>query len=522
MRSQRRHGITVSLLIALCVSGSADAQTNIYDLPIREHLYPNGLRLLVLERPGDHRVAAKIFTDFGAMMEVPGMLGAAHFLEHLMFKGTTSLGSTDWEAERPHIEAIRTTEAELIEELNRERNPLRERGVFNDYAHARTSPRIEMLYDRIRQLGVEVAKFRDNGAMMRWYQAYGGERLTASTEQEYMKFDINLPASRVELFFRIEADRMRNTIFREFDQERMILVEQRLGDLNRPTTPFYEEMNATVGVIHPVFWPEGHASDFKNYTRSYERELYEHFFVPNNTTLVLIGGVSFDEMVPVVDHYFGWMERAPAPTRIRAIEPRPVAERRLIYRSDDLSPRLDIRYRIPGVGHPERPGLDVVGEILSMALREVLQTAEIGAEVNVNTRVVHETRFGVPATMNIEVIASDAGQLQAVERIVEETIATMVSEPATEARMQRARKRLRNEWFRTALDSDRLAFVVGHFQVMDRWQTLEQFLMAREQTINTDVMLLAARYFIPENRTVGIAVPNPGATHDVSGGGNAR
>ena len=56
-------------------------QTSSYRLPIREHIFPNGLRLLVLELPGDHRVAAKIFTDMGALNEIPGQLGAAHFLD---------------------------------------------------------------------------------------------------------------------------------------------------------------------------------------------------------------------------------------------------------------------------------------------------------------------------------------------------------------------------------------------------------------------------------------------------------
>jgi predicted Zn-dependent peptidase len=79
------------------------AQSDPYELPIQEHVFPNGLRLLVLERPGDYRVAAKIFTDFGALVEEPGELGAAHFLEHLMFKGTQTLGTTNWDAEQPVI-----------------------------------------------------------------------------------------------------------------------------------------------------------------------------------------------------------------------------------------------------------------------------------------------------------------------------------------------------------------------------------------------------------------------------------
>ena len=121
---------------------------------------------------------------------------------------------------------------------------------------------MDELVVELEALEREAAAYRESATMQKWYQAYGGVGLSATTEQEYMKFDINLPVERVDLFLRVEADRMSNTVFREFEQERMILVEQRLGDLNNASTPYYEQMNALAGVVHPVFWPEGYMSDF--------------------------------------------------------------------------------------------------------------------------------------------------------------------------------------------------------------------------------------------------------------------
>ncbi len=125
--------LTVALLVSPAIAQN-------YDLPIREHVFENGLRLLVIERPGEHRVVSKIFTDMGALNETPGQFGAAHFLEHLMFKGTPTLGSRDWEREKALHEQIRAAEDALIEELNRSRNDLRQRGVFHDYQHRETTP----------------------------------------------------------------------------------------------------------------------------------------------------------------------------------------------------------------------------------------------------------------------------------------------------------------------------------------------------------------------------------------------
>jgi predicted Zn-dependent peptidase len=490
--------------LLLLAAGATPLAAQGLALPVREHLLANGLRLLVLEQPGNPRVAAKIFTDVGPLIEVPGELGAVHFLEHLMFKGTPTLGTTDWAAERPLQERLLATERALIEERNRTYQQQRERGVFHDYRHADSSPRIDSLRAEIARLDREVQRYRDHGTMMRWYQAFGGTYLTATTEQEYMKFDINLPAERVALFLRVEADRMRNSVFREFDEERMIVVEQRYGDLNRPTTPFYEAMSSLTQTVSPVFWPEGYLSDFENYTRTGIRETYERYFVPNNTTIVLVGGVRLEEMVPLVDHYFGWMERAPEPPRNRAVEPVPQAERRLVWRSTELEPRVEARYLIPGVGHPDRPHFDVLAELAEEELRRSLRAEGIAARPNVNTNVIHTSRYGVPSTINFEVVVAREAELEAAERVLLATLGRLGTGEDVEDRLAVARKRVRTAWHRVAQDPDRLGFEIGHFQTMDSWRTLQPYLEARERTGAADLRRLAERYFIPENRSVGV------------------
>jgi predicted Zn-dependent peptidase len=499
--------LALTLMLAGAAPAAPAAIADDYDLGVREHVFDNGLRLLVIERPGDPRVACKIFTDMGGLNETPGQAGAAHFLEHLMFKGTETLGTTDWAAESEIVAQVDEAEAELIAALDAARNETAERGVFHDYRHAETTPRIEAARSRIAELESMAAPYRDNGPMMRWYQAFGGTGLTATTEQEYMKFDINLPAERVDLFLRVEADRMTNTVFREFDQERMILVEQRLGDLNRASTPYTERMAAVSGESSPVFWPEGHyPDDFMQYSRAYQRQLYERYFVVNNTTLVFIGGVTLEQMIPRVETYFGWMPRQPEPPRSEATEPVPMAERRLIYRNDELAPRVELRHGIPGVGHPDRAAFDVLALVAVPAIERSLAAAGLTGSVGANTRVIHTSRFGVPATLNIEVLASSA-DLEAVERAMLAAIDGLARGEIDDAELRAAQKTLRTQWYRTVADADALAFEIGHFQTMDRWQTLQAHLQQRDATDVQQLARLAGRYFIPDNRVVGIVRP---------------
>lgn len=500
-QSAENRVLTLFLGLLLPLS-AASAQ---YDLPIQEHVFTNGLRLLVLERPGDPRVEAKIFTDMGAIHETPGLLGSAHFQEHLMFKGTPSLGTSDWGQEQPIREQMQRVEAQLIEEKNRARNAIRQRGILDDYEHQNETARMRELREQLVALEASAARFRQSGAINKWYQAYGGTGLTATTEQEYMKFDINLPVERIDLFFRLEADRMVNTVFREFEQERMILVEQRLGDLNKPSTPYYEQMNAVTGLIHPVFWPEGYPSDFYEYTRQAQRALYEEYFVVNNSTIVLIGGVSLEDMIPRVEHYFGWMQPAPEPTRTPAIEPRPAAERRLVYRNAEIEPRVELRYLIPAVGHPDRPAFDVIGKIVSARLSDAVRTSDVAAHPSVNTRVVHTDRFGVPASFNIELVLTTEADLDTAEKLLRDTVDGLSMEVES-TELATAQKSLRVEWHRTARNPSALAFQIGHFQTMDRWQTLPAYLEARDAVTEEDIKRLAAMYFIDRNLTVGVAM----------------
>ncbi|VUX56250.1 putative Zn-dependent peptidase [uncultured Woeseiaceae bacterium] len=493
-----------ALAVALLIS-PAIAQN--YDLPIREHVFENGLRLLVIERPGEQRVVSKIFTDMGALNETPGEFGAAHFLEHLMFKGTTTLGSTDWEREKGLHEQLRAAEDALIEELNRSRNDLRQRGVFHDYQHSETTPRIDDLRALIDSLNRQAQELSEEGPLSVWYMAYGGTGLTATTEQEYMKFDIDLPLDRVELFLRIEADRMQNSIFRNFDAERMVLVEQRLGDLNRAETEFREAMNSLVGRASMVYVPEGYANDFQQYTRRYERELYETYFVPNNTTLIFIGGVTLEDMMPQVEKYFGHMERLPEPKRYQGREPLPSAEKRLNWRSNTLAPRVEIRYQIPGVGHPDRPLFDVLAAAFEGHLQSVITEAGVEGTVDINTRVVHTSRFGVPASINIELVLEDALQIEKAEGALLAELRRLGKEPLPADLVLQARKQLRTEWYRTAVDPNTLAFQIGHFEVMDSWRTLEPYLEARDAATADDLRALAGKYFIANNQSVGVVLP---------------
>nr|MBA2244262.1 insulinase family protein [Gemmatimonadota bacterium] len=122
-------------------------------------------------------------------------------------------------------------------------------------------------------------------------------------------------------------------------------------------------------------------------------------------------------------------------------------------------------------------------------------------------QVVHTSRFGVPATLNFEVVVSREEELPRAEETLLALLDRLAREPAAPGGLELAQKQLRADWHRLARDADRLGFEIGHFQVMDSWRTLQPYLEARDQTSLQDVQRLAARYFVAENRSIGIVRP---------------
>jgi predicted Zn-dependent peptidase len=164
---------------------------------------------------------------------------------------------------------------------------------------------------------------------------------------------------------------------------------------------------------------------------------------------------------------------------------------------------------IPGVGHADRPHMDVAAEVLRLQIARALTAAGIPGTVDVNTRVVHTSRFGIPGSINVEVITPQE-HLGAAEAVVTRVVDGLGSAPGTEEDLALAKKRLRTAWFRTVRDADQLAFDICHFQTMDSWETLVPYMEARETTTTAELRRLAALYLVPENRAWGVVRPPDG------------
>ena len=488
-------------------------------LDIQEHVLDNGFTLLVLEDRRMPRVAANLWIRIGSMQEPTGLHGMTHFLEHVIHQGTTTVGTSDMSAEMPILQAIHDTERELIAVRNRERNQLRERDVFFDELAWPGTPETDALRERLYELEDQDNQYRDFWTSYNAYMGNGGyarhaDPVPASTEQDYMEINMALPKENLELFFRLEADRMANAVLRGWEAQRFTVLEQILGGQGNPQTRFNEAIDGVTALVHPVYRADGgHLRDFGNFTRAAQQKIYDDYFVPNNAALVLVGDVTMAEAVPLAEKYFGALPRGPEPPADLDVEAEPVpgGSIRLDW-TEPLSPQVHLRYRIPGVGHPDRPVFELIAALLTgphSIAGQRLTAGGSSASVAANFRVIHTYRFGSPGAFNLVARAGSDSDIATVERALLAAIGDLRNGRIDPGALARAHKRLRVEWAEFRANQQELAFLIGHYHTMNHWSVLPELIEARDAATAEDVRRVAQTYFVPSNRVIATARTEP-------------
>ena len=189
----------ISIFTLFFTASGASAQTLVDK--VQQHKLENGATVLLVERHASPTVAAYISFSVGSVNETSGQRGAAHLLEHMLFKGTKTLGTTDYEAEKELL--VR------IEEIGEKIDRLKSQSAPDDTELSILRAELKELQQQHRALIVkdEFSKiYAENGGV--GYNAFTGKDLTT--------YLINLPANKLELWAAIESDRLQNAVFREF------------------------------------------------------------------------------------------------------------------------------------------------------------------------------------------------------------------------------------------------------------------------------------------------------------------
>lgn len=496
--------LLVVLMLGLSLDGPSPwaASSSLGDRVI-EHRLANGLTVLMVERHQTPVVSINITFGVGGLNEQVGQTGLAHLYEHMAFKGTRTVGTKDYQKEKPVLDELSRVGTQLDQ---RQRDLARKGSAATREEHAE----VEALQKRVMELQNEAAQFVIGNEVALLYQRHGGVGLNASTGKDITRYTISLPANRLPLWAAIESDRMANPVLREFYKERgVVMEERRLRNDDSPQGLLFETFTSAAFRAHPYGIPTiGWGSDILSLTPFDTEAFFKRYYGPNSAVIALVGDLNPREVIALIEATFGKIPAAPPQPTLVTVEPEQRGERRVEVEFD-AEPAVAIGYHKPGLGHPDDDVFDVIEAVLTDGLTARLYT-KLVREKHLAASVTADANYPGARAPNLFVLVATplAPRTTAdVEAAIYEELERLKTEPVSPKELEKVINNLDADLIRALRSNGGLASQLALYQtVAGDWRYVLKSRDRIAAVTAADIQRVAAQYFTKSNRTVGMLV----------------
>ncbi len=500
--------IRIALACALLLAASLSGQR----VEVEEFVLENGMKFLLLPRSGDPNVAAGWVAKFGSVNERPGVTGVAHLFEHMMFKGTQTIGTRDIERDAQIIEELDS----LRGRIQGERAALLEkhrRGLIDDPNDpASRSPEHTALLERFDQLIEEQRQLIVKDEFSRIYTTNGGSGMNAGTSSDYTIYFINVPSNKLELWFWMESDRLTNPVFRQFYSERdVVREERRLRVDSTPTGKLDEQVESMFWQSSPYGWPViGWPSDLDAITRAEAMEYFDRYYSPNNLVAAMVGDFDPETVKQLARKYFGRLERrAEPPGAVRTREVEQQAEQRLVGHAE-TRPQAAIRFHTVPDAHVDEPPLIVLSAILNGRTGRLYKSLVLEQKVAVQAGAgVNGRKYD--GSFQLQGVAAPGKTPEEVEAALLGELDLLAREPVGKRELQKVKNQQMAGDFRKLQSQFGLMVQLLVYEALGEWSNINAFSDRIQAVTAEEVQRVAQRYFGETNRTVALYYTKEGA-----------
>lgn len=457
----------------------------------------NGLKFIVAERHQAPVASFYTYADVGSVQDPKGQTGLAHMFEHMAFKGTPTIGTTNYAEEKLSLDRVDQAFLALRAE--------RDKGAKADKA------KLEQLQKDFDAAQAGAGKFVVTNEFGRVIEQAGGRGLNASTAHDRTDYFFSLPSNEAELWFYLESERWLHPVLREFYKEASVVREERRMSVDsQPMGRMLEEFLHAAYLAHPYGERGiGFMSDLENFTRMDAEDFFQKNYGPSNLTCVVVGDVDPKKMREFAEQYFGRIPARPKGEPTRTVEPPQNIEKRLKMQAQ-AQRVLIMGYHKPAATDPESPIYDAIGSLLSdgrssRLTRDLVTQKKVAVAAGGFPDFPGEKYpglfvfFGYPAPgkSNEEFEKEMAGE---IDRLKNE----LVSAEELEGVKRRARANLLG-----GLDSNTgLAQLLAKFEVLTgNWENLFTYLDKMEKVTPQDIQRISKQTFVDTNRTVAYLEP---------------
>ena len=490
----RRHLALLLLLAAACLAAQDLKE---FEKKVTEFTLPNGMHFTVVERREAPVVSFHTYVNAGSVDDPAGETGLAHMFEHMAFKGTESIGTTNWAAEKKALQDVE----DIYNQVEAERN----KGPKADQS--------KIDYSRLRlKEAIDVAQtYVDSNEYTRIIEENGGAGLNADTAYDDTEYFYSLPSNRIELWFLLESQRLLHPVFREFYQERDVVQEEnRMRNQPGSEGQLMRDFVATAFAAFPYRNPPGGwPSDVDNLRRGMAQAFFDKYYVPANINFAIVGDVDPAQARRLAERYFGPIPARPLPPLIQTVEPAQNGPKTAIVESRN-QPLFVTGFKRPGQNDPDDPVYEVLSLVLSSG-RTSLLYKELVQEKKIAIAAEAAPAYPSSRYPNLFVIfiAPAVGHTVAEnQKALEDLLARFATARIDAATLQRVKTQARAAVIRK-LDSNAglASSLASDYGSYGDWRKLFTELDDLNKVTAQDVERVARTCFVAQNRTVAFTVP---------------
>jgi len=490
------NGTLLSLILLFFTATLGAQDLKEFEKKVTEFTLANGLHFTVVERHEAPVVSFHTLVNAGSADDPAGETGLAHIFEHMAFKGTETIGTKNWPAEKKALQDVE----DVYDQMEAERN----KGPKADQS------KVDYLGMQLKQAIDRAESQVEPNEYTRIIEENGGAGLNADTSFDDTEYFYSLPSNRIELWFLLESQRFLHPVFREFYKERDVVQEENRMR-NQPGSPgeLLRDFVATAFAAFPYRNPPGGwPSDVDNLRRGMAQAFFDKYYVPANINIAIVGDVDPGQARRLAERYFGPMPARPLPPLIHTVEP-PQDGPKLALVESQSQPLFVAGFKRPSQYDKDDAVFEVISLVLSggrtsVLYKDMVQQKKIALEVEALS-AYPSSRY---PNLFVFFIAPAVGHsVEENEKELDDLLIQFAAQKTDAQTLQRVKTKARAAVIRR-LDSNAglASLLAADYGSYGDWRKLFTELDDLNQVTAEDIERVARECFAAQNRTVAFTV----------------
>jgi predicted Zn-dependent peptidase len=482
------------LLFAASALATQGQDLQAFEKRITTKVLPNGLTVIICERPEAPVFSYWTFVDAGDVDDPSGQSGIAHMFEHLAFKGTKDIGTKDYAAEKVALDKVESTYAAYDYEFRKRvgQDPAKLKELKAAFDAAVKDAGQYVVPNQFSELAEE------NGAV----------GLNATTGLDETQYFWSMPSNRLELWAYMESDRLANTVPREFYKERdVVMEERRMRTDSNPIGRMVEQFLATAYVAHnygrsSIGWP----SELSQITATQAMAFHSKYYIASNIVVAVVGDVKAGEVMPVLEKYFSKVPSGPKPEEMTTVEPKQFAEKSVVLH-EQTQPFYLEGYHRPDYRDADDAVYSAITDIMSNGrtsrlYRSLVRDQQIAADAEGFSGFPGEKYPGLFAFYAMPVPQHNP---QEMREAIHKEIDKLKTADVSDEELANFKTRARAGLIYGLGNNEGLAEQLATYQTRyGDWRELFRQLDKIDKVSKADIRRVSNKIFIPTNRTYAI------------------